>query len=126
MSGYTVEEPNETPEYYNNDGTVNLPLATVSNYWDDYSVIQEKRFRKVLRQLSETWYSVFQQLSFIRDYGSISIDDSNFIMLRIHRLFIMEHKYKIDYYKTEHLNKLKNKNFIKKKINKLKNNKAKL
>lgn len=122
MSGYIIEEPNETPIFYNNDNTVKIN----NDYWLDYSNIQRKRFSKVLRQLNETWYSIFNQITFVRNNSSITLEESNAIMSKIHRLFIIEHKNKIEYYKEEQIRLRKQKGYIIKKITKLKNSKQKI
>jgi hypothetical protein len=127
MSGYIIEEPNEEPIHYNNDNTINRPLALITNYWDEYSPVQRKRFNKVLRQLNETWYDVFNLFTFMRNNDiSMSVENSNDMMKKVHRLFILQHKGKTEYYNEEKIRMRKQKGYINKKINKMKNTKQKL
>lgn len=120
MSGYTVEEPNEVPIHYD------INNNEIEKYWTLYSNIQRKRFFKVLRQFNDTWFDVFNHLTFIRNNANISIEDSNIIMSKIHNLFIIEHRNKTEYYKDEKMRLRKQKGYIQKKINKLKSTKQKI
>jgi|688.fasta_scaffold579503_2 hypothetical protein len=125
MSGYIVEEPESCPVYYNSDGNIKyLITSNINDYWLEYSPIQKKRFKKVLHQLKNTWYDVFNQMNFIHSYSSI--EDCNSLMVKIHKIFLIEHKSKIQFYNEEKIKLRKNKNYISKKINKLKNTKSKL
>ena len=127
MSGYIIEEPQEIITVVNNTVIMEIDNDTINSYWVLYSDIQRKRFKKVLRQLKDTWFSVFNHISFIRNNSpSFSINDSNDIMLKIHRLFIIEHKNIINYYKDEQMRQRKQKGYIQKKINKLKSSKQKI
>lgn len=119
MTGYIIEEPDECPTFYNND-----TKEEIIEYWKLYSLIQKKRFNKVLQQLREIWFDTYEQIKFMRSY--ISIEESNKIMLKVHKLFIMKHNYKIDYFNDEKMRLRKNKNYLSKKINKLKNSKNKI
>lgn len=119
MSGYIVEEVDECPVFVNT-----TTKKEISEYWRLYSPIQKKRFNKVLNQLRETWFDVYKQLKFIRDYGDMN--DSNNIMHKVHKLFIIQLRNKIEYYNEEKLRQRKQKNYISKKINKLKNGKQKI
>lgn len=121
MSGYIIEEPEECPIYYNTN-----TKEEITEYWKLYSPIQRKRFKKVLRQLNEIWFDVYKQIKFMRDYGSIDIENSNSVMYKVYKLFIIQLKNKIEFYNDEKLRQRKQKNYISKKINKLKNGKQKL
>jgi len=116
MTGYIIEEPNETPIYYDDNNSI--------NYFNIYSPIQRKRFQKVLRQMKDIWYIVFNQMKFMRYH--ISVDESNILMHKIHNMFIIEHKLKIEYYNDVKNNIRKNKKYLYKKINKIKNKKYKI
>ena len=120
MSGYIIEEENESPIFVNSNGD------EIIEYWRLYSKHQEKRFKKVLQQLNKTWYSVYNEIKFMRDYGNISLDNSNNIMYKVHRLFIIKHKQEVDYYNEEKLRQRRNKTYLSKKINKLKHSKNKI
>lgn len=120
MSGYIVEEVDECPVFVNNN------KEEIIEYWRLYSPLQKKRFNQVLRQLHKTWYEVYNQIKFMRDYGTINIDECNDFMKKVHKLFIIKHKAEIDYYNEEKMRLRKNKNYLSKKINKLKNSKNKL
>ena len=121
MSGYIVEEVDECPVFVNTD-----TKQEITEYWRLYSPIQKKRFKKVLGQLNEIWFEVYKQIKFMRDYGAMDLDNSNCIMHKVHKLFIIQLKNKIEYYNEEKIRLRKNKNYISKKINKLKNGKQKL
>lgn len=90
----------------------------VNEYWRLYSKLQNKRFIKVLNQMKETWFNVFQQMNFMRQH--ITLEESNNLMLKIHRQFINEHRFKTQYYNEEKLRLRKQKGYLKKKINKMK------
>jgi hypothetical protein len=113
MSGYIVEEPNEIPIYYTFDN------EEIIQYWKVYSVIQRKRFLKVLHQMKDIWCNVYDQMNFLR--LNISIEESNIFMDKIHRIFLINQKEKLDYYSDEKIRFRKNKDYVKKKILKLKN-----
>lgn len=119
MSGYIVEEVDECPVFINT-----TTKEEITEYWRLYSPIQKKRFNKVLGQLREIWFEVYKQVKFIRDYGDM--DSSNTIMHKVHKLFIIQLRNKIEYYNEEKIRLRKNKNYISKKINKLKLGKQKL
>jgi hypothetical protein len=118
MSVYIVEEENETPVYINS-----TTHEEIIEYWRLYSPLQKKRFNKVLIQLKSTWFDVYNQIKFLRDNNAIDLNDSNFFMNKIHKMFIIQLKNKIEYYNEEKLRLRKNKNYLSKKINKLKTNK---
>ena len=120
MSGYKVVEEGECPIYYNNEH------KEIEEYWLLYSPIQRKKFNKVLYQLKETWYSLFNMINTFRNLGAYDVDMSNNLMLKIHKMFIIEHKHKIEYYNEEKLKLRRQKGYIKKKINKLRNSKSKI
>ena len=121
MSGYIVEEVDECPIFVNT--TTNEEII---EYWRLYSPIQKKRFNKVLNQLKDIWFDVYNQIKFLRDHNALDIDKSNNLMLKVYRLFIIQLRNKIEYYNDEKLRQRKQKNYISKKINKLKNGKQKL
>lgn len=121
MSGYIVEEPNDCPIFVNEN-----TFEESVEYWRLYSPIQNKRYKKVLNQMRETWFNVFKQVKFMRDYGNISLDDSNSIMYKVHKLFMIEHNNKIEYYNEEKIRIRKQKGYLSKKITKLRNTKNKI
>lgn len=121
MSGYIIEEPDETPVYYNT-----TTKKEIIEYWRLYSPIQRKRFTKVLNQMKDIWYDVYDTIKFIRDNNAITLNDCNDLMLKVHRLFIIKLKNKIEYYKEEKMIKRRQKNYLSKKINKLKTTKNKV
>ena len=67
--------------------------------------------------MKETWYAVQNQISLLRIH--IDIKTSNEIMNKIHKLFIIEHKNKIEFYNNEKIMLRKQKGYLTKKINKL-------
>lgn len=115
MSGYIVEEPNDIPIYINEKEEVH------DMYYKLYSPLQKKRFMKVLSQLKNIWFNVFQTLDFVRN--TITIEECNNLMLKIHKMFIIRLKDEIEYYNDEKIRLRKNKNYLSKKINKLKSSK---
>jgi hypothetical protein len=114
MSGYIVEELNETPIFINSSTNEER-----EEYWRLYSPIQRKRFYKVLKQLRETWFDVYKTIKFINETTYTNIDKE--LMPKVYKLFIIEHKHKIEFYKQEKILQRKQKNYLSKKINKLKN-----
>ena len=117
MSRYIIiEEINECPEYYDLDKKTSEP-----QYWRLYSQLQKRRFKKVLYQLKEIWKDVFDIINFIRLNTDITLESSNNLMLKIHKIFISKHLQKIDYYSEEMIFKRKNKKYLSKKINKYMN-----
>lgn len=126
MSGYIIEEPNEKPVKYNSIGQVIQEITIIDYYNYDYSKIQRKRFRSVLSQLREIWTVVYETMSFLRNQNGFNIDESNFFMNNIYKMFFMELKVKIDFYNQEKINKRKERNYLSKKINKIRNSKSKL
>ena len=121
MSGYIIEEPNEEPVFYNTESK-----TEIYEYWRLYSLVQRKRFLKVLNQLKDVWYDVFNQIKFMRNHASIDLSDSNNIMHKIHKIFIIQLKAKIEYYNEEKIRKRNQKNYLSNKINKLKSMKQKI
>ena len=109
MSSYKVEEPDEISE----------TIITFSKY-------QRIRYNKVLNQLKETWFDVYSNIKFLRDNATMTIEISNHFMLNIHKMFIISHKNKTNYYNDEKNRLRKQKNYIKNKILKIKNSKSKL
>lgn len=118
MSGYIIEEPNDEPIYFNNDDTL--------NYTKLYSPLQDKRHKKVMYQLKETWYAVFNTIKFMRNMSNMSLEESNDLMLKVHKMFFIEFKNKIEFYNEEKMIKRRQKGYLSKKIDKLKKAKAKL
>lgn len=121
MSGYIIEEPDELPVFYN----TNTKKETIE-YWRLYSPIQRKRFSKVLNQMRDIWFETYETIKFIRDNNAINLNDCNDLMLKIHRLFIIKLKNKIEFYNEEKMIKRRQKNYLSKKINKLKTTKNKI
>ena len=121
MSGYIIEEPEDCPVFYNT--TTN---EEITEYWRLYSPIQRKRFKAVLRQMNETWYSIYNIINTFRNMGVCDVDRSNEFMLKIHRMFIVEHRHKTEYYNEEKLRLRKQKGYLTKKINKLRKSKSKI
>lgn len=119
MSVYIVEEPNECKMFVDDD-------VEYEQYWTLYSKKQKKRFIAVLRQLKDTWYSVYRTINNLRNLGGLDVDKCNDIMLKIHKMFIIEHKHQIEYYNEEKLRLRRQKGYLSKKINKLKNSKQKI
>jgi hypothetical protein len=136
MSGYKVEEPeDEVPTTYNNF-TVEEPGCEpvifeasgkeTEQYWLYYSKQQRKRFQKVINQMKDTWYDVARQIEFLIREGGIDYEKCEFLWTKMHKLFITEHRYKIKYYNDENMRLRKQKGYLNKKINKLRNKKDKL
>lgn len=97
-------------------------LSVIEPYWELYSNKQFKRFKKVLYQLKETWYDVYETIKFCRIYGEdFTMEKSNEMMKKIYHMFIVAHRHKVEYYNEERLRLRKQKDYIKKKIRKLKN-----
>lgn len=119
MSGYIVQEPEEEKIYYNSSGD------EMTEYWILYSPLQKKRFLKVIREIKDNWLNIFNNISFMINNG-LSLDESNSIMMKVHKLFLIQYKNKIDYYNEDKLRLRKNKNYIKKKLNKIKNSLQKI
>ena len=111
MSGYTVEEPNETPVYIV-DG-----IETEIN--KSYSKLQQKRFKKVLIQLKDNWVNVYNTLNTMRKYGTLDME----MMNKVYKIYFLEYRYKYDYSNEEKIKIRQQKNYMSKKINKLKNKK---
>lgn len=130
MSGYIVEEINEVPVFINTPSyevPVFINISTneeVVEYWRLYSPHQEKRFKKVLYQLRETWYDVFKTVRIINETSNTNIDKD--IMPKIYRMFMIEHKHKTEFYNDEKIRLRKKKDYISKKIYKLKSTKQKI
>lgn len=121
MSGYIVEEEGEIPVFVNS-----ITHEEISEYWRLYSPLQKKRFIKVLNQIKDIWFDVYNQIKFLRDYRAVDLNDSNNIMNKVHKLFIIQLRTKIEYYNEEKMRLRKQKNYISKKINKLRTGKQKL
>jgi len=121
MTGYIIEEVDECPIY-----------VCVSNgkeieeYWRLYSKVQKKRFKGVLNQMMTTWFNVYKTIKMLRDMNALDMNNSNDLMNKVHKMFIIEHKANVEYYNDEKLRLRKQKGYMSKKINKLKNSKPKL
>lgn len=112
MSGYIIiEELYECPEYYDLKTKISEP-----QYWRLYSQLQKRRFIKVLNQLKDTWKDVHDTINFIRLNTDITLESSNKLMLKVHKIFISKHLQKIDYYSEENIFKRRNKKYLSKKI----------
>lgn len=121
MSGYIIEEVDECPIYIS---LVNG--KEVEEYWRLYSKVQKKRFKGVLNQMMSTWFNVYKTIKMLRDLNALDMDGSNDLMNKVHKMFIIEHKAIVEYYNEEKLRLRKQKGYMSKKINKLKNSKPKL
>lgn len=119
MSGYIVEEPESVPTFYNE-----ITKEETVECWRLYSNIQRKRFQKVLKQLKDTWYDVYNTIKIINTSSYINVDKD--IMPKIYNMFMINHKDKTDYYNEEKIRLRKQKGYISKKIKKLKNTKQKI
>ena len=119
MSGYIIEEPNECPLFYNS-----LTDEEIIEYWKLYSPLQKKRFNKVLHQLRDIWFSTYKTIKFMHD--NAGIEESNKIMAKVHKVFILELHNKIEFYNEEKIRLRKQKGYLSKKINKIKNTKQKI
>lgn len=108
-----IEEPNCEKEY----------ISVNNDYWFDYSKIQMKRNNKVLSQMKKVWFNTYKTIKTINMY---SIDNSNDIMNKLYKLYFIELKSEVDYYNEEKIKSRKNKNYVSKKINKLKLTKQKI
>lgn len=113
---YKVEFDNDY-EYYNNEH------KSIDCYWIELSKYQKKRHNKVLQQMRNNWYSVYNTLNSIQ---YIDNNDTDYIMNKIYKLYFIHSKSNEDYYNQEKLIKRKNNKYISKKINKLKNKKYNL
>ena len=121
MSGYIIEEPNECPIFYDIVHNTNIYA-----YWLMYSDKQKKRFKAVLFQLLFTWNSVYKTFKFIKESTNMTIIESDKLMKSIYKMFIIEHKYKTEFYNSEKIRLRKNHNYISKKINKIRFKKNKI
>jgi hypothetical protein len=111
-----IEEPGEIPiNVYNG--------YEIEAYWLLHSKQQKKRFKSVMRQLREIWWSVHSSVMFYFENGLT--DDYIFenSVKNIYRLFFMEHRCKIDFNNEEKIYQRRKKDYIKNKINKMKNKK---
>jgi hypothetical protein len=111
-SEYIVEEPDESPIHINING------VEVEQYWREYSPLQKKKFKKVLNQLKEGWIDVYNFFDMMIKNG-VTIEHTNTLMNKVHNIYFNQYKYKIDYYNEEKIRIRKNKNYMSKKINKL-------
>lgn len=119
---YIIEEPNEEPQEFNDN---NEKITYVNGF--EYSNIQRLKFKKVLKQLSSVWWDTYNHIRILRETDIyLTIEDSNFIMNKIHKLFIIHHKSRVDFYNEDKIRHRKNKNFLKNKINKMRNLKQKI
>lgn len=120
MSGYIIEEPNECPIYMDIEKNVHTEL-----YWGLYSKHQRGRYKRVMRQLNLIWYNVLKTLTMMREYG-MQLEECNKLMNKVHRMFFIEHRSQIEYYKEEKRIMRENKNYIKKKLDRMRNIKYKI
>ncbi len=114
---YKVEEPNEEPEYYNENH------EQIDYRYNLYSKRAKKTYIKVLIQLKSVWNEVYNTIHFMRNNQSFTVEDSNNLMKSIHKIFIHEHKYKYRVY--DEYKGYKTVNFNKK-LSKLRNKTMKL
>ncbi len=118
MSGYTVEEPEEIKYFVDEE-------KEIIEYWSLYSKMQKSRNKKVLNQLMDVWKDVYGVVNMMR-MGGLSLDESNEFMERIHKIFFIQHNYKIDYFSEDKIRLRKNKNYKNKKLFKIRILKSKL
>jgi len=116
---YSIQEPDEEIKFFTEDHQ-----EYERPYYEMYSKIQRKRFMGVLKQLRQVWFNVYKQLKMFRMIEGI--DETNIIMSKVHKLFIIEHNALTEYYAEEKMLKRKNKYYLSKKINKLRRAKTKL
>ena len=115
MSGYKVEEPNEEPKFYNNDNIEIREEIKISKQ-------QYKRYNKVMYQLKDNWLNTYNTLKIMVNYGTLTEEFMN----RVHKIYFLEYRAKIDYYNEEKIRLRQAKNYYSKKINKMKNKKYNL
>lgn len=80
-----------------------------------------KKYKKVINQLNETWFDVYQQINYCivnKDYDQL--ENISIMMKNIYNQFIMMHRLKIDFYSAENLKRRKHTKYITNQINKLK------
>ena len=113
---YKVEFENDIDWYDNNHNKI-------EPYWLELSKIQSKRYKKVLNQMKNNWYSVYNTLNTIQ---YINNQDVEIIMNKIYKLYFIHSKSNEDYYNQEKLIRRKNNKYLSKKINKIRNKKVKI
>ena len=118
MSVYIVEEPNEMPIFITDN-------AEVEDCTRLTSLKQKKRFSRVLRQIKETWVSIFDSLNMLIEHG-IEREQINHLLKSIYKLFFIEHKNRINYYSKYNVYNRQKDNYLQKKIKSIKNKKYEL
>ena len=118
-TSYMVEEPNGEKTHYTSSGEES------NEYWRFYSKQQKKRFSAVLRQLKETWYTVYGIIKFLVYNGGVTTVEKA-KEFNLVRMFIVEHRAKVEYWSEEKRRIRQQKGFIKKKLDKLRKLKTKL
>jgi len=116
---YKVEFDNESEWFDNNHNTI-------EPYWLELSKLQVKRHKKVLQQMINNWYSVYNTLNTLQNQTIVNTKDVNIIMDKIYRLYFIHSRSNEEYYNQEKIIRRKNNNYLSKKINKFKNKKYKL
>jgi hypothetical protein len=116
-NNYTVEDDTGI-QYFNYDGTDN------ERYWELYSDKQKPYFQRCMKQMKDTWYSVFTYVDFFR--ASNNIDDINLLMGKIYNIFFTEYKFMIGYYTEENIKLRKHKKYVYKKLYRLRHRKLKM
>ena len=116
---YSIQEPEEEIKFYNNENQ-----EYEKPYYLMYSKIQKKRFMSVLKQFRQVWFNTYKQIKLFRMVrGS---EETDILMSKVYKLFFIEHNALIEFYAEEKQLKRKNKNYLSKKINKIRNTKTKL
>ena len=72
----------------------------------NYSLLQHRRYIRVLNQLLHTWSLVEEQINLLLSFNAINEDDAIFIYNGIYKLFFNN-------YRNDHINDMKSKNKIK-------------
>jgi hypothetical protein len=91
--------------------------------YPEKSLKQKKRFDKVIRQLNEVWDDTILQMKFIH---SVDIMRCNNLMIQLHKIYFIVYRNKIEYYHDKNIQTRKQRNYISRKINKLKYGKYEL
>lgn len=104
---YTFQEPDEAPMMVDSDGSES------EAYYLMYSITQKRRNKKCLSQMMSNWKDVYNTLDNMRK-NELSIEQSNFFMTKIHKLYFQFYRLKRTFY-NENIPKTK------KKLNKLRN-----
>lgn len=122
---YSVRDTEGNISIFNKDGeditNINnepISLTTIDPYWILYSKEQHKRHKKLMNQMMETWFNVYETIKFCRTYSEY-LSTSNNMMKNIYNLFITTHKFKVEYYNEERIRIRRKKDYVNKKLNKL-------